>query len=236
MKRSAPGLLVLALVLALGVLPIPIPGQVGGGDEPAASGKANDRPTAPEPDPEPYDGYTSEEMSGLCVNLDTAEGPIIVEMYPEIAPGTVRNFINLAAIGAFDNTTFSRVVPGFIIQGGNLWTNEDATTAMKWRSRRNIADEPNQLKHDRGVISMARGDEPNSASTDFFILLREAKYLDGKFAAFGRVREGMELVEKINSMPVVDEKPENPVRIMAAKVTPCDEGMGASDESGGPDG
>jgi peptidyl-prolyl cis-trans isomerase B (cyclophilin B) len=89
------------------------------------------------------------------------------------------------------------------------------------RARRTIHDEPNQIKHERGVVSMARSGEPNSASTHFFILLSEARTLDGKFAAFGRVIKGMETVEAINKMPVEAEKPAKPVRINRATVAPC---------------
>lgn len=183
--------------------------------------KTNQRPVEPDRKPEPFDRADVKTMAGLCVLLETEKGAIRLEMFPESAPETVRNFLNLVAIGALDNTTFSRVVPGFVIQGGNLWTNENLSTEMKWRSRRKIPDEPNQIKHESGIISMARSDEPNSATTDFFILLREAAYLDGKFAAFGRVTEGMELVRAINEMPVEDEEPKEPVRIKTARTETC---------------
>ena len=186
----------------------------------AAEKKSNERPAEPVKK-EPFDKADAKTMAESCVRFETEKGIIQLELYPESAPETVRNFLNLTAIGAFDATTFSRVVPGFVIQGGNLYSNEKVTTEMKWRAQRMIPDEPNQIKHERGVVSMARGDEPNSASTDFFILLREASYLDGKFAAFGRVVKGIETVEEINKMPVKDEKPENPVRIKKATVTPC---------------
>jgi peptidyl-prolyl cis-trans isomerase B (cyclophilin B) len=144
-----------------------------------------------------------------------------MEMYPESAPESVRGFLNLAATGSLDTTTFSRVVPGFVIQGGDLFTREKMTPEIDKRARRTLPDEPSQIKHERGVVSMARGDEPNSASTHFFILLREARTLDGKFAAFGRVTRGMETVEAINKMPVEGEKPTKPVHITRAAVAPC---------------
>lgn len=189
---------------------------------PAAEKKANERPKE-SAKAEPFDKADVKTMAGRCVNFETEKGVVIIEMFPESAPETVRNFLNLTAIGAFDGTTFSRVVPGFVIQGGNLYTNEKITNDMKWRAQRTIPDEPNQIKHERGIVSMARGDEPNTATTDFFILLTEAGYLDNKFAAFGRVVKGIETVEEINKMPVKDEKPENPVRIQKASVTTCQE-------------
>ncbi len=188
---------------------------------PAAGKKANARP-ADEAKKEPFDNIDAKVMSGKCVRFETEKGSIELEMFAEVAPETVRNFLNLTAIGAFNETTFSRVVPGFVIQGGNLYSNEKLSDAMKWRAQRTIADEPNAVKHERGILSMARSDEPNSATTSFFILLREASTLDGKFAAFGRVTKGMETVEEINKMKVENEKPENPVRIKKATVFPCE--------------
>lgn len=185
--------------------------------------KANARPEIKQPAAaEPFDKADAKTMAGQCVRLDTEAGSIEMEMYPESAPETVRNFLNLAAMGAFDTTTFSRIVPGFVIQSGNLWTREPKiTVALAERGRRTIPDEPNKILHERGVLSMARPDEPNQATTNFFILLASASYLDGKFAAFGRVTKGMEVVEAINKMPVIDEKPEKPVRIRKATVFLC---------------
>ena len=89
------------------------------------------------------------------------------------------------------------------------------------RARRTIPDEPNKIPHVAGVLSMARPDTPNGASTHFFILLTNAPDLDGTFAAFGRVTKGMDVVEKINKAPVVGEKPEKPVRIKTVTLFPC---------------
>lgn len=186
--------------------------------------KANPRPTPKpvEPKSEPFDKADVKTMAGQCVAFDTESGLIDIEVYPESAPESVRNFLNLAATGLFDTTTFSRVVPGFVIQGGHLWTRESKMThAIAARATRKIPDEPNKILHERGVLSMARGDEPNSASSDFFILVANAPYLDGKFAAFGRVTKGMELVDTINKAAVTDEKPEKPVRIKKVLVKPC---------------
>lgn len=171
---------------------------------------------------EPYDKADVRSMAGKCVTLDTESGMIEIELYPEHAPETVRNFLNLTALGLFDTTTFSRVVPGFVIQGGNIWTRAGAVThTVGMRARRTVPDEPNRILHERGVVSMARGDESNTATTNFFILVDKASYLDGKFAAFGRVIKGMDVVDSINKAPVTDEKPEKPVRIRKAIVAEC---------------
>jgi peptidyl-prolyl cis-trans isomerase B (cyclophilin B) len=160
-------------------------------------------------------------MAAKCVTLDTEAGVIELEMYPESAPESVRNFLNLVATGALDNTTFSRVVPGFVIQGGDLYTNEKITVPQKWRAIRKLRDEPNRILHERGVLSMARSTEPDTATTHFFILLKSSPTLDGTFAAFGRVTKGMEVVDAINKMPGAEEKPEKPVRIRKATVSDC---------------
>jgi peptidyl-prolyl cis-trans isomerase B (cyclophilin B) len=170
---------------------------------------------------EPFASASVTEMSEQCVTLDTQSGVIVLEMLPEAAPESVRNFLNLAATGMFDTTTFSRVVKGFVIQGGNLSTSERWGAELSERARRTIPDEPNYVKHVRGIVSMARADTPNSATTNFFILVGDGPHLDGKFAAFGRVRSGMEVVDAINNMPTDGEKPQKPVRITKATVAPC---------------
>ena len=184
--------------------------------------KTNQRPVpAPKAVVEPFEKATVEAMAKQCVKFETESGVIELEMFPESAPEAVRSFLNLSAIGAFDGTTFSRVVPGFVIQGGDLFTRPNMTLELDKRARRNLPDEPNQIKHERGILSMARADTPNSATTNFFILLRAATNLDGSFAAFGRVTNGMETVEAISKMPVENEKPTKPVRITKASVAAC---------------
>jgi peptidyl-prolyl cis-trans isomerase B (cyclophilin B) len=191
---------------------------------PTPEGKANARPTPP-PDqaPEPWDKADVKAMASQCVSLDTEAGMIEIELYPEHAPESVRNFLNLVATGLFDTTSFDRVVPNFVIQGGNIWSREDkkVTRAMGQRARRTIPDEPNKILHERGIVSMARADEPNTATTNFFILVADAAYLNNKFAAFGKVTKGMDVVDAINKAPVSEEKPEKPVRIKKAIIAAC---------------
>jgi len=185
--------------------------------------KANARapePT-PRPAPEPYDGAPVEKMVGQCVTLETELGAIEIAMMPEIAPESVRNFLNLAATGAFDTTTFSRTVKDFVIQGGNLTTSEKWSVELSKRMARKIPDEPGIVKHVRGIVSMARTDEANSATTHFFILVGNGSHLDGKFAAFGTVTKGIEIADQINQAPADGEKPNKPVRINRALVAAC---------------
>ena len=184
--------------------------------------KANARATAtPAPAGDPFDGASLEMMAGQCVTLDTELGPIEIAMMPENAPQATRNFLNLSATGAFDTTTFSRVVKGFVVQGGNLQTSEKWSEALAKRMSHKLPDEPGLVKHVRGIVSMARTDEPNSATTHFFILVAPAPHLDSSFAAFGTVTKGMEVVDAINQAPAEAEKPEKPVKINRAVVSPC---------------
>jgi peptidyl-prolyl cis-trans isomerase B (cyclophilin B) len=185
--------------------------------------KANARAAAKEvvPAADPFDGASVEKMGAQCVTLDTELGAIDVAMLPENAPEAVRNFLNLTATGALDTTTFSRVVKNFVIQGGNLQTSEKWGPELAKRMTHRLPDEPGLVKHVRGIVSMARTEEPNSASTHFFILVTTAQHLDSKFAAFGTVTKGMEVVDAINQAPVEGDKPEKPVKINKAVVVPC---------------
>jgi peptidyl-prolyl cis-trans isomerase B (cyclophilin B) len=160
-------------------------------------------------------------MGAQCVTLDTELGAIEIAMLPENAPEAVRNFLNLSATGAYDTTTFSRTVKGFVIQGGNLQTSDKWGPELAKRMMHHLPDEPGLVKHVRGIVSMARTEEPNSATTHFFILVAPAQHLDSKFAAFGTVTKGMEVVDAINQAPADGEKPDKPVKINKAVVVPC---------------
>lgn len=203
---------------------VSVKAQEAGAPQPAPK-KSNERPAAAARSagkkPEPFDGAGVEKMAGQCVTLNTESGQIVIEVLAEAAPETSRNFLNLAATGALDTTTFSRIVKGFVIQGGNLSTSERWGAELSERARRTIPDEPNYIKHVRGIVSMARPEAPNSASTHFFILVSDAPSLDGTFSAFGRVTSGMDVVDAINNMQTEGEKPTKPVRITRATVAPC---------------
>ena len=128
-------------------------------------------------------------------------GKIELELYPDAAPKTVANFIKLVSEGFYDGLIFHRVIPGFMIQGGDPQGNGMGG------SKENIIGEfkangfDNPIKHTRGVISMARAYNPNSASSQFFIMHQNAPHLDGQYAAFGKVVSGMEVVDEIASIP-----------------------------------
>ena len=122
---------------------------------------------------------------------------INLELYPDIAPITVENFVKLANQGFYNGVTFHRVVPGFVIQGGA--PTGTGTGGPGWRIKGEFASNgvKNDLKHTRGVLSMARTQDPNSAGSQFFIMLDTHPHLDGEYAAFGKVTSGMEVVDKI---------------------------------------
>ncbi|MFN2494049.1 MAG: peptidylprolyl isomerase [Pyrinomonadaceae bacterium] len=168
-----------------------------------------------------FDGASVETMAQQCVTLETEVGAIEIEMIPEVAPENVRNFLNLAATQALDTTTFSRVVKDFIIQGGNLSTSERWGPELAKRMAHKLPDESGLIKHVRGIVSMARPEEANSASTHFFILVGNGPHLDGKFSAFGKVTKGIEIADAINHAPAEGEKPSKPVRINRAVVETC---------------
>ena len=190
--------------------------------QPVDSKKANSRPAEVVAGArEPFDGATVEKMAEQCVTLETEAGEIAMEMMPDIAPENVRAFLNLVATGALDTTTFSRTVKDFVIQGGNLSTGEKWGVELSKRMARRLPDEPGLVKHERGIVSMARTEEPNSATTHFFILVGPGQHLDGKFSAFGRVTRGIEVADAINKAAAVGEKPDKPVKINRALVAPC---------------
>lgn len=124
-------------------------------------------------------------------------GTIMVDLYPEIAPITVENFVKLAEDGFYDGLTFHRVIKGFMIQGGDPKGDSTggAEETIKGEFSKNGVENP--LSHKRGVVSMARSQMPDSASSQFFIVHEDSPHLDGEYAAFGYVTEGMDVVDKI---------------------------------------
>src|SRR5215213_6111060 len=156
--------------------------------------KANARAAAtPAPASDPFDGATVEKMAGQCVTLETELGAIEIAIIPENAPEAARNFLNLSATGVFDTTTFSRVVKGFVIQGGNLQTSEKWSEALAKRMSHKLPDEPGLVKHVRGIVSMARTDEPKSAAAHVCVLLGPGPDRDSEVGACGTGGKAMEV-------------------------------------------
>lgn len=146
-------------------------------------------------------------------------GTIKAELYPNIAPNTVNNFISLANNGFYNNLTFHRVIKGFMIQGGD--PKGDGTGgpgySIKGEFKNNGVNNP--LRHTKGVLSMARSNKPDSAGSQFFIVSGKADHLDGDYAAFGKVISGLDVVEKIESVKTgKNDKPETPVVIESISI------------------
>lgn len=136
------------------------------------------------------------------VILETEKGGLIkIELYPEVAPNTVNNFISLVKKGFYDGLLFHRVIPGFMIQGGCPQGNGAGGPGYQIKGEFSRNKFTNNLKHDRGVLSMARSTKPDSAGSQFFIMVDKAPHLDGDYAAFGLVIEGMEVIDEIVSTP-----------------------------------
>ena len=146
-------------------------------------------------------------------------GKIELELCPEAAPETVKNFKSLVERGFYDGLTFHRIIPGFMIQGGDPLGNGmgGAEKNIKGEFRANGHNNP--IKHERGVISMARAFDPNSASSQFFIMHADAPHLDGQYAAFGKVVSGMETVDEIAAIPTdYSDRPKIAVRMKKVSI------------------
>ena len=124
-------------------------------------------------------------MQHPIITIETNEGVIKAELYPEIAPNTVNNFVSLAGKGFYNGTIFHRVIPGFMIQGGDPQGTGMGGPGYSIKGEFSGNGFPNNLKHTRGVLSMARAMNPNSAGSQFFIMVEDAPHLDGQYAAFG---------------------------------------------------
>ena len=140
-------------------------------------------------------------MQNPVVTIETNRGTIKAELYPEIAPNTVNNFISLIKKGFYDGTIFHRVIPGFMIQGGDPEGTGMGGPGYSIKGEFAANGFANNLKHTAGVISMARAQNPDSAGSQFFIMVEDAPHLDGQYAAFGKVTQGLEVAQAIVSAP-----------------------------------
>lgn len=172
----------------------------------------------PAPIPEPFVEATVAEMSAKRVVLETSLGPITIEVYPDRAPNHVRQFLRLAAAGVYDGTAFHRVVKGFVIQGGHMPTRREPPDERQETYIRTLQPEFNQTPHDRGIVSMARGEDPASATSSFFIVLARTPALDNRYTVFGRLVSGLDVVERIEAQPVEGETPTARIEVTKARV------------------
>ena len=144
-----------------------------------------------------------EDLSTLEAVLETSKGEMVFGFHPDKAPGHVRNFLDLAQKGFYDGTAFHRVVRGFMIQGGCPNTVAGAAGSPGTGGPGHRVDaEFNDIPHDRGVVSMARSQDPNSAGSQFFVIHDRAPHLDGQYTAFGLVKKGLDVLDEIASAEV----------------------------------
>lgn len=172
------------------------------------------RPVPP-PQREPFADVADAALAEFVADIQTTRGPMTVELLAGKAPGTVRNFVRLASAGVYDGTAFHRVVKGFVIQTGALaHRSQPLTPVQQERVADTLAPEFNDTPHVKGVLSMARGDDPSSASTSFFICTAVCQSLDGNYTAFGRVIDGLQVVEAIENAAVNGEAPVEKIEIL----------------------
>ncbi|WP_291650253.1 peptidylprolyl isomerase [Clostridium sp.] len=159
-------------------------------------------------------------MQNPIVTINMEDGGVIkAELYPEIAPNTVRNFIDLINRGFYDGIIFHRVIPGFMIQGGCPEGTGIGGPGYSIKGEFSRNGFKNDLKHSRGVLSMARTMIPDSAGSQFFIMVADSPHLDGQYASFGKVIEGMEVADKIvNSKRDYSDKPYEDQKILKMTV------------------
>ena len=162
---------------------------------------------------------SSDNMSDRQIAvIETNFGNIVIQLYPDVAPGHVENFVKLAQDGFYDGTTFHRVIPDFMIQGGDPNSkDEDRSNDGQGGPGFTINAEFSDVPHKRGILSMARAQDPNSAGSQFFIVVKDSNFLDGQYTVFGEVIEGMDVADKI--VDVKRDGNDNPLEKVTMKVT-----------------
>ena len=168
----------------------------------------------------PFDRTSKTELNNYRVRLVTSFGDIEIDLFPHFAQGHVRNFLNLSKLGLYGGTAWHRIVPGFVIQGGEIGTRLPPVSPQdRARFVRRLMPEFNRLEHEEGTVSMARAKAQDSAETSFFICLARQKSLDEKYTLFGKVLSGMDVVKKIAAVPLgKNDQPKKRIEILRAEV------------------
>ena len=166
--------------------------------------------------------------ANTLATLQTDMGDITIKFFYDKAPNHVKNFVDLAASGFYDGTMFHRVIPGFMIQGGDPLTKKPEDPRQPYGTGGNgnvrLKAEFNDVSHKRGIVSMARSSDPNSASSQFFIVVKDSTFLDNQYSAFGEVVSGMDVADKIVNVPRnAQDRPNTPVRIKKVLLTEAKE-------------
>ncbi len=198
----------------VGAVPVPVPAAAPQADAGAAQplADAGDVSAAKKKYDKPGDMKINPAKT-YTATLDTDAGTMTAELYPKIAPQTVNSFVFLAREGFYDGVIFHRVIPGFMIQGG------DPTGTGTGGPGYSVKAEFNETKHDRGILSMARSRDPNSAGSQFFVMHARSPHLDNEYTAFGKVTTGLDVIDKIvNSPRNEDDRPNTPTKIKTIKI------------------
>lgn len=167
---------------------------------------------------EPFVDESPTQLAAHRLQLETSEGPITIEVWPDRAPETVRQVLRMTAAGIYDGMSFHRVAPGFVIQTGALATRTVPLTERQQSLIHDLPPEFSETRHVKGVVSMARAESLTSAQTSFFICTGTSSALDGVYTAFGRVVEGMDVVERIEAAPRTGEAPNTRIDLRRARV------------------
>jgi len=178
----------------------------------------------PKPEAKPEAKQEEKVVNEVAV-IKTTEGEMVIEFWPDVAPKTVENFKKLAKDGFYDGTAFHRVIKGFMIQGGDPLTKDPAQEA-RWGTGgpgHRLKAEFNDRHHDRGVISMARSQDPDSAGSQFFICHGNPRFLDKQYTAFGKLIKGDDVLEKIATTPThPPDRPDKRMGVESIKIVPAD--------------
>lgn len=190
-----------------------------------AAGCSNEKPSAPAVPAAVTNQSPAAPSAKEVAVITTSEGVMVLEFYPDVAPNHVANFEKLARSGFYDGTAFHRVIPGFMIQGGDPNTKNEAAKDS-WGMGGpgyTVNAEFNAKHHARGILSMARANDPNSAGSQFFICQADCGQLDGQYTVFGNLIKGFDVLDKIATAPT--EQPDRPlkrVNIDSIKIVPAD--------------
>ena len=172
----------------------------------------------PAPAPEPFAADTPADLAQYRAILETSLGEITIEFTPDKAPEHVRNFLRLASAGVYDGTSWHRVVKGFVVQTGHMPTRREPLVESQQRLVRDLKAEFNDQIHELGTVSMARLAEPDTANTSFFIVTARAAMLDQKYTVFGKVVGGLDVVQKIEALPVNGETPVERIELQRVRI------------------
>lgn len=165
------------------------------------------------------------EHDHKIAEIHTSAGQINVRFFPDVAPNHVKNFLTLAEQGFYNGTKFHRIIPGFMIQGGDPNTKTgNANTWGTGGSDKNVKAEFSSIPHKRGILSMARSQSPDSASSQFFIVVADSSFLDNQYTVFGEVTQGMDVADKIVNAPKgAQDRPNDPTSITKIVVRAANE-------------